>query len=121
MARDLATQWRTLSDAVAEQNQAVEAEAASEIARDGGAPGAFDAPEGIRVYVQRPLSALGYDPGPIDGHLGSRTWAAIRAFEADHSMAPTAVPSEHLAIELLAALLDRWAQQREVGSAGLGR
>ena len=121
VARDLATRWRTPPEPVAEQVQAVEPEAASEIANDGGAPGAFDAPEGIRVYVQRPLSALGYDPGPVDGQLGSRTWAAIRAFEADHGIVPTGAPSERLAIELLAALLDRWAQQMEVGSAGLGR
>ena len=31
--------------------------------------------------VQRALIRLGYDPGPVDGAIGSRTRAAIRAFQ----------------------------------------
>ena len=31
--------------------------------------------------LQRTLSGLGYDPGPIDGVLGTRTVAAIRSFQ----------------------------------------
>jgi N-acetylmuramoyl-L-alanine amidase len=34
--------------------------------------------------IQARLANLGYDPGPIDGILGPRTEAAIRAFQAKH-------------------------------------
>jgi len=34
--------------------------------------------------IQARLLNLGYDPGPIDGILGPRTEAAIRAFQRDH-------------------------------------
>ncbi|MGH6920707.1 MAG: trypsin-like peptidase domain-containing protein, partial [Geminicoccaceae bacterium] len=33
--------------------------------------------------VQQRLADLGYDPGPVDGVVGPRTRAAIRAFQAD--------------------------------------
>ncbi len=33
--------------------------------------------------LQRDLRSLGYDPGPIDGRLGPRTLAAIRAYQAE--------------------------------------
>lgn len=36
--------------------------------------------------VQRRLWALGYRPGPVDGRLGPRTAAAIRAFEVKHGL-----------------------------------
>ena len=123
VARDLAARWRPPSGDATEtaSAQAVEPEAASESTGDGAAPDAFNASEGIGAFVQRPLSALGYEPGPIDGQLGPRTRAAIRAFEADNGMILTGQPSERLAIELLAALLDRWVEQRDAGRAGLGR
>lgn len=35
--------------------------------------------------VQRALSLLGLDPGPVDGVLGPRTRSAIAAFQADHN------------------------------------
>jgi peptidoglycan hydrolase-like protein with peptidoglycan-binding domain len=39
------------------------------------------------VYdVQSKLAARGYDPGPIDGKVGSRTRAAIRAFQQDRGL-----------------------------------
>ena len=42
--------------------------------------------ERIRA-VQRALSRLGYDPGPVDGAMGPRTRAAIRAFQAASGLA----------------------------------
>ena len=39
-------------------------------------------------HVQALLSELGFDPGPIDGVLGSRTRAAVRAFEIDFGVDP---------------------------------
>jgi peptidoglycan hydrolase-like protein with peptidoglycan-binding domain len=32
--------------------------------------------------LQQALSAIGYDPGPIDGVFGSKTAAAVKAFQA---------------------------------------
>lgn len=31
--------------------------------------------------VQQPLARLGFDPGPVDGVVGSRTRAALREFQ----------------------------------------
>ena len=36
--------------------------------------------------VQTALAARGYDVGPIDGIMGSRTKAAIRAFQSDQGL-----------------------------------
>jgi hypothetical protein len=36
--------------------------------------------------IQRALTELGYDPGPVDGAPGSKTRAAIRRFQADHGL-----------------------------------
>ena len=56
--------------------------------RDGGAataPVPWDAGR-IRA-VQRALAGLGYDPGPVDGAIGPRTRAAVRAFQAASGLA----------------------------------
>ena len=36
--------------------------------------------------IQRALTELGYDPGPVDGVPGSKTRAAIKRFQADHGL-----------------------------------
>jgi hypothetical protein len=36
--------------------------------------------------IQRALTELGYDPGPIDGLFGARTRAAIKRFQAEHGL-----------------------------------
>ena len=46
------------------------------------------ADEGISGLQSR-LRNLGYSPGPIDGILGPRTQAAIRAFQRAHNLEPT--------------------------------
>jgi peptidoglycan hydrolase-like protein with peptidoglycan-binding domain len=51
--------------------------------------------------VQRLLRAVGYDPGPIDGHYGPRTKAAVESFEKDLGRAATGGISEGLRRELL--------------------
>ena len=38
------------------------------------------------VSLQSQLAARGYDPGPIDGMMGERTRAAIRAYQRDRQM-----------------------------------
>lgn len=37
--------------------------------------------------VQRALKAKGYDPGPADGYIGTKTKAAIKAFQRDNGLA----------------------------------
>lgn len=50
--------------------------------------------------VQSALSQLGYAPGPIDGLMGSKTRAAIRAYQIDSGLPSSGEPSvalhEHL-------------------------
>ena len=36
--------------------------------------------------LQSQLAARGYDPGPLDGMMGERTRAAIRAYQRDRQM-----------------------------------
>lgn len=38
------------------------------------------------ISLQSQLAARGYDPGPIDGLMGERTRAAIRAYQRDRQM-----------------------------------
>lgn len=38
------------------------------------------------ISLQSQLAARGYDPGPIDGVMGERTRAAIRAYQRDRQM-----------------------------------
>ena len=46
-------------------------------------------PDAARVAAaQRALTRHGYDPGPIDGLMGPRTRAALRAFQAERGLAP---------------------------------
>ncbi len=49
------------------------------------APGGSD----LIMQVQRELARMGYDPGPVDGHLGPATRAAIRKFQKANNMPPT--------------------------------
>ncbi len=46
-------------------------------------------PEPDIEAVQARLEALGYNPGLIDGRLGSRTVGAISAFQAENGLKPT--------------------------------
>ncbi len=54
--------------------------------------------------VQEALTALGYDPGAADGMIGSRTRAAVRAFQADADLGVDGQVSEPLLRRLQAAL-----------------
>ncbi len=54
-------------------------------------PKADDASAEARARVSRVqtvLAARGYDVGPIEGIMGPRTDAAIRAFQSDQGLAP---------------------------------
>jgi len=41
--------------------------------------------------IQQALKRAGYDPGPIDGKMGSQTKAAIKAFQRSHRLEPDGV------------------------------
>ena len=43
----------------------------------------------IVEQVQKKLTELGYDPGPIDGKIGQRTIAAIKSFQEDNALQAT--------------------------------
>ena len=53
--------------------------------------------------VQRLLTDLGYDPGPVDGLMGTRTETAIAAFQAAQDLAETGEPTRGLLNALQAA------------------
>lgn len=52
------------------------------------------------LLVQNGLSELGYNPGPVDGHLGNQTRDAIRSFERDRRMPATGLITDRLVDEL---------------------
>lgn len=48
-----------------------------------------DGPNTARVAAaQHALARHGYDPGPVDGRMGPRTRAALRAFQTERGLAP---------------------------------
>ena len=47
--------------------------------------------------IQAGLTNLGYDPGPIDGAMGSQTEAAIRAYQRDNKLLVDGRPTYQLA------------------------
>ena len=50
--------------------------------------------------IQDALLALGYEPGPVDGLMGRKTEAAIRAFQEAEQMTVDGLPSAELLIRL---------------------
>lgn len=53
--------------------------------------------------VQSLLNRLGYDAGPVDGLMGSRTQSAIVAYQRDRGLPVTGQPSGELYADMLAA------------------
>lgn len=47
--------------------------------------------------IQAGLTELGYDPGPIDGAMGSQTATAIRAYQRDNKLLVDGRPTYQLA------------------------
>jgi peptidoglycan hydrolase-like protein with peptidoglycan-binding domain len=39
--------------------------------------------------VQKALKTIGHDPGPIDGIIGTRTVAALKAYQKEHGLSET--------------------------------
>jgi hypothetical protein len=53
----------------------------------------------VIMDIQKALAAKGYDPGAIDGHIGSKTVSAMQKFEADNNL-----PQGQISIEAVKAL-----------------
>src|SRR5919106_1029799 len=81
-AQEMARNWRPTVAARTEREARAYGDAGRSELRSSHAE---RSPSGsLRVMeVQQSLAGMGYDPGPVDGVIGSRTRAAIRAFQAD--------------------------------------
>ena len=64
----------------------------------------YDLPQARKAGIQRLLTRMGYDPGPIDGLEGPKTDAAVRAFVTDLNLPADATQSPDIFDRLLAAL-----------------
>ncbi|MCK4940433.1 MAG: peptidoglycan-binding protein, partial [Rhodospirillaceae bacterium] len=53
--------------------------------------------------LQQLLTDAGYDPGPADGIIGSKTREAIRSYQKDKGM----VPDGHPSLEMLSHIKSR--------------
>lgn len=70
-----------------------------------------------RVYtVQEHLNRLGYNAGPVDGQMGSRTRRAIEEYQRAKGVAVTGAPSD----DLIAMLAEDRTSKRTV-TVGVGR
>lgn len=69
-----------ISDAIRRGQQRAPRRARSQV-RAGSGGGDVEASESEIETVQRALQHLGFDPGSIDGEIGSRTRSAIRAYQ----------------------------------------
>ena len=68
-------------------------------------------------FIQDALTRLRYDPGPIDGKVGSRTASAIKAYQHDYSLVPDGRPS----LDLLRHLRDKLKDlQQQSGGPSTG-
>ncbi|CEJ11342.1 hypothetical protein BN1110_01630 [bacterium YEK0313] len=64
----------------------------------------YDLPQARRAGIQRLLTRMGYDPGPIDGLEGPRSEQAVKAFLADRHLAPDSAGAPDFFDTLIAAL-----------------
>jgi peptidoglycan hydrolase-like protein with peptidoglycan-binding domain len=70
-------------------------------AREPATAAGSDNPDAVRG-IQTALRDTGYDVGAVDGRLGQRTRAAIRAFERDHGLPVTGLASRSVLERLIA-------------------
>ena len=59
-------------------------------------PGSVSADE-LTQIIQNDLTTLGYDTGPADGELSTKTIIAISKFQSEHNLEVTGEPSPQLA------------------------
>ena len=51
----------------------------------------------LTQLVQQDLARLGYDPGPVDGHPGTKTIIAVSRFQSEHGLEVTGEITPQLA------------------------
>jgi len=68
--------------------------------------------------IQRALNRLGYDAGPVDGVMGSRTRSAIRAYQQDETLLATGQPSAALRERLSEEVRERFGAGADDTGAG---
>lgn len=66
-------------------------------------------------WAQEQLATLGHDPGPVDGVMGPRTRAAVRAFQAAHDLVVDGIPGPATRAAIIRALDARLAAQSSAG------
>lgn len=77
-------------------------------------PGALQLAYDAQVQrIQRGLNRLGYDAGPTDGLMGSRTRTAIEAYQRDHDLLVTGQASTSLADHIRDQVREERTEQRE--------
>ncbi len=69
-------------------------------------------------FIQDALTRLHYDPGPIDGKVGSRTASAIKAFQHDFNLFPDGRPTRELLRDLRGKLGDLEQQSGDLSNDG---
>lgn len=70
--------------------------------------------------IQRALNRLGYDAGPVDGIMGSRTRSAIRAYQQDRTLLATGQPSAALRERLSEEVRERFGAGADDTDAATG-
>ncbi len=83
---------------------------AQEVSGEGLGIGGLDWPRGDRalsreekILLQERLTRLGYDTGGIDGRVGPKTRAALRAFQAAQGLVPDGYVSDTVLTQVLRA------------------
>jgi peptidoglycan hydrolase-like protein with peptidoglycan-binding domain len=69
---------------------------AQESSGEHGATGRTDQKHDLTRNIQAGLITLGYDPGPADGRLDTKTRDAIRRFQFDNTLPLNGEPSVYL-------------------------
>lgn len=59
------------------------------------------------LAIQKVLQEAGYDPGPLDGHLGPLAQKALKRFQKDNDLEPDGL----IGLETFRALLEKGAQK----------
>ena len=101
-ARDNVARRMTVEQIARAQRQAQAWQPTSAAAPATTLPPAVETLSGRELLagIQRELSRLGYDPGPVDGLMGNRTRNAIRAYQGSVGLAEDGRPSTALLARL---------------------
>lgn len=82
------------------------------------APSSSNSVDDVKAFQQQ-LAKLGYNPGKIDGVLGSKTESAIKSFQKDHGLTPDGIvgPATRATLK---RVKDKKAQNKASGAGAVG-